>query len=92
MTEHVRSRVRSRRTQLSWISKNLVSMQRIVIIEDSRAEKEHDTSHSGEKTGKKVEKISIQKFFVLPKLPKRPTEELVQTHENSCHSASKFGR
>ena len=52
------------RTQLSWISKNLVSMETFPICDDSRIENKHHTSHSGQKIAKKVENFQLKLFFL----------------------------
>ena len=96
----VTERVRSRRTQLSWISMNLVSMERILISCDSRAKKKHYSSHGGQKTAKKVGKNSVKNSFYnfctaeTAKAAGRtgPPTNSCKTHANPCHSASKFGR
>ena len=57
------SSVRSRQTQLAWILTKFVSLDRPLTPENSRVQKKHHTSHSGQKTAKKVEKFSVENLF-----------------------------
>ena len=66
--------------------------QRLWLLSGRKASNIRQWAIKSKKSGKIFQFYIVFTILVLPKLPKRPTEELVQTHENSCHSASKFGR
>ena len=81
-------RVRSCLTRLSWISKNVVSMGRIFISDDSRVVIKHHRSYSGQKKAKKVEKIKLKKIFVwflyCRSCRSGPLTDSCKTHTNPC--------
>ena len=81
--------VPARQTQLAWNSTQIVSLEKSFTSDYSRVKKKHHTSNSGRKTAKKVEKISLQNFFLLlmdsRRRPVRPDRQTQCKHsENMC--------